>query len=73
MSFALGALFSLMGLLWLVFPAAMCAQCGWSILAAIVLVVGGLQLVAIGVLGLYVASVFRESKRRPCYIVRESR
>ena len=73
MSFALGALFSLAGLAWLVFPAAMCAQCGWSFLAAIVLVVGGVQLVAIGVLGLYVASVFRESKRRPCYIVRESR
>ena len=73
MSFALGGVFSVSGLAWLAFLAAAGASCGWPIIAAIVLVVGGVQLVAIGVLGLYVASVFRESKHRPCYIVRESR
>ena len=73
MSFALGGVLSVSGLAWLAFLAATGASCGWQILASIVLLVGGVQLVAIGVLGLYVASVFRESKRRPCYIVRESR
>ena len=73
MSFALGGVLSVSGLAWLAFLAATDASCGWQILASIVLLVGGVQLVAIGVLGLYVASVFRESKRRPCYIVRESR
>ena len=72
MSFALGAALSLAGLAWLVCLAAMGVSCGWQALAGIVLVVGGVQLVAIGVLGLYVASVFREAKRRPAYIVRES-
>jgi len=73
LSFALGTLLSLSGLVWLVCLAAMRTPCGWSLLASIVVFVGGLQLVAIGVLGLYFASVFRESKRRPVYIVKESR
>ena len=73
LSFALGAMLSLSGLAWLVCLAVMSAPCGWPLLASIVLLVGGVQLVSIGVLGLYVASIFRESKRRPRYIVRESR
>ena len=72
-SFALGAALSLSGLAWLVCLAAMRVPCGWQIISGIVLVVGGAQLVAIGVLGLYVASVFREAKSRPRYIVKESR
>ena len=72
-SLALGSLLSLSGLAWLVCLAVMRAPCGWTLLASIVLLVGGLQLVAIGVLGLYIASVFRESKHRPVYIVKELR
>jgi glycosyltransferase involved in cell wall biosynthesis len=73
LSFVLGAVLSLSGLAWLACLAAMRVPCGWPLLACIVLVVGGVQLVAIGVLGLYIASVFRESKHRPGYIVKESR
>lgn len=44
---------------------------GWPTLICVVLLLGGLQLFVIGVLGLYVAGIFRETKRRPIYIVRE--
>jgi dolichol-phosphate mannosyltransferase len=43
---------------------------GWASLIAIVLVVGGTQLVVIGVLGEYVARIYEETKHRPLYIVR---
>ena len=44
---------------------------GWPTLICVVLLLGGLQLFVIGVLGLYIAGIFREVKRRPIYIVRE--
>ena len=44
---------------------------GWPTLICVVLLLGGLQLFVIGVLGLYVAGIFRETKNRPIYIVRE--
>ena len=46
---------------------------GWPTLICVVLLLGGLQLFVIGILGTYVAGVYREVKRRPAYIVRESR
>jgi len=46
---------------------------GWPTLICVVLLLGGLQLFVIGILGLYIAGIFRETKRRPLYIVRESR
>lgn len=73
LSFFLGAALSAAGLAWLVCLAVMRVSCGWQIASGVVLVVGGFQLVTIGILGLYIASVFRESKRRPKYIVKESR
>lgn len=42
---------------------------GWSAITAIILVLGGVQLMTIGVLGLYIGSIFRETKNRPSYIV----
>ncbi len=44
---------------------------GWPTLICVVLLLGGLQLFVIGILGLYVAGIFRETKRRPLYVVRE--
>jgi hypothetical protein len=32
---------------------------------------GGIQLLVIGLMGEYIASLFRESKRRPLYIIDE--
>jgi len=42
---------------------------GWTTVVVSVLVLGGLQLLSIGLLGEYLAEVFREVKRRPAYVV----
>jgi len=44
---------------------------GWSTLAVAVLLLGGVQLISIGVLGEYLARVFTEVKGRPGFIVAE--
>ncbi|MBI3985686.1 MAG: glycosyltransferase family 2 protein [Lentisphaerae bacterium] len=44
---------------------------GWASLAAIILVLGGLQLISIGLVGQYVSRIFEESKKRPLYFVQE--
>ncbi len=43
---------------------------GWTSLVAIVLIVGGIQLLVTGVLGAYLARVYDETKERPTYLVR---
>jgi dolichol-phosphate mannosyltransferase len=42
---------------------------GWASLVALILVVGGAQLIVTGVLGSYVARIYDETKGRPMYIV----
>jgi polyisoprenyl-phosphate glycosyltransferase len=44
---------------------------GWTSVIAVVLLLGGVQLVSIGVLGQYIARIFEESKRRPLYLLDE--
>lgn len=44
---------------------------GWTSILLCVLIIGGIQLVSIGVLGEYLALVFNESKNRPLYFVKE--
>ena len=44
---------------------------GWTSLAVAVLFLGGIQLLAIGILGEYVGRIYEESKRRPLYLVRD--
>ncbi|MBO9433421.1 glycosyltransferase family 2 protein [Ruegeria sp. R13_0] len=44
---------------------------GWSTLAAAIFLLGGVQLVSVGILGEYVARVFGEVKGRPGFIVAE--
>lgn len=45
---------------------------GWASLMVIVLLMGGLNLIAMGVIGEYLARIFDEVKRRPLYVVREA-
>jgi dolichol-phosphate mannosyltransferase len=43
---------------------------GWSSIIVAVLFLGGLQLNTVGLVGLYVAKIYDETKGRPIYIVR---
>lgn len=45
---------------------------GWSAIMATMLVLGGSQILATGVVGLYVAKIHAEVKRRPNYIVSDT-
>lgn len=66
------ALFSIAGILWVLglrlFTNAWVE--GWAATFIAILFMGGLQLMALGVLGLYLGRVFTESKQRPLYFVR---
>jgi len=45
---------------------------GWASLLASVLFIGGVQLLLMGIVGIYVGKILEEVKHRPHYIVRES-
>jgi len=44
---------------------------GWATMMCLILLLGGVQLLCIGVLGQYIAKLFVEVKNRPVYILRE--
>lgn len=48
------------------------AVAGWPSMTAIILFIGGLQLLCLGILGQYLAKTYLETKQRPQFIVRES-
>lgn len=45
---------------------------GYASLMAVLLFLGGVQLLTIGILGQYVGRIYRESKRRPLYVVADT-
>lgn len=48
------------------------AVMGWSSLACLILLMGGLNLLCIGVIGMYLENVYQQAKNRPIYIARET-
>ena len=44
---------------------------GWPSMACIVLLIGGLLMLSVGILGLYLSKTYLEVKKRPIYICRE--
>src|SRR4029079_8888020 len=42
---------------------------GWTSLVAVVLTLGGMQLIVTGVLGAYIARIYEETKQRPVYLI----
>jgi len=45
---------------------------GWPSTICIILFVGGVQLFCIGVMGQYISKIYKETKKRPQYIVGET-
>ena len=44
-------------------------ETGWTSLITSIWLIGGLQLIAIGLIGEYVGKIYKEAKQRPKYIV----
>lgn len=44
---------------------------GWPSMICVILLVGGLQLLCLGILGQYLAKTYLEAKNRPIYIIKE--
>lgn len=48
----------------------MAQERGWASLVAVIIFMGGIQLVSVGMLGQYVSRIFEETKRRPLYLLK---
>ena len=44
---------------------------GWSSLMFVILIIGGMLMVLLGFIGVYVGYIFQEVKRRPVYLIKE--
>jgi glycosyltransferase involved in cell wall biosynthesis len=44
---------------------------GWTSILVSILIIGGIQLISIGIIGEYLARVFNEAKNRPLYLVKK--
>jgi glycosyltransferase involved in cell wall biosynthesis len=73
MVIALGFLFALLGVLMALYAIVQAflgrTASGWASLMVSVWVVGGVQLMALGLIGTYVGKIYTEVKRRPRFIV----
>jgi polyisoprenyl-phosphate glycosyltransferase len=74
-SFYAGLLFATLGLLYAVFAVIENIRGntveGWTSILVSVLIIGGVQLISIGIIGEYLARVFSEAKDRPLYFIKE--
>ena len=46
---------------------------GWSSMICIILLLGGLQLLCIGIVGRYIGRIYMQVKNRPIYIIKEKK
>jgi glycosyltransferase involved in cell wall biosynthesis len=45
---------------------------GWTSILISVLIIGGVQLLSLGIIGEYIARIYNEAKGRPVYFIRET-
>lgn len=71
----LGAIISLLGIVAIIWAVVMQilghTVAGWASLVCIVAFLGGIQLLALGVIGEYIGKIYLETKARPRYIISE--
>lgn len=66
------SVFSFFGVLWAVISKLFGnAVAGWTSLIAIICLIGGIQLICLGVIGVYIGKIYMEVKGRPRYIISE--
>lgn len=46
---------------------------GWTSVIAVLLIVGGVQLISVGILAQYIGMIFDEVKQRPLYLIKQKR
>ncbi len=70
-----GILFSLLGLVLMIWAVITSLQgravAGWTSLVCIVCLLGGIQLISLGIIGQYIGKTYLETKQRPRYIISE--
>ena len=44
---------------------------GWAAIMSSILFLGGIQIMMLGFIGLYIGSIFKETKKRPMYIIKD--
>lgn len=71
MGFGVGGLLSLIGIVWVWMQGGTVE--GWASLAALVMIMGSVQLLMLGVIGEYLGRMYMEGKQRPLFIIAEVR
>ena len=73
----LGFAFSALSLLYIpyvIYPFASGTEIsGWASLIMTIVFFGGLQLIILGIIGIYIGKIFKQTKDRPCYIIQEEK
>lgn len=72
----LGSIIGILSLLYIVYQMIIYfvvggAPSGWMSLIAVVSLLGGIQLVSMGVIGIYIGNIFNETKNRKSYFIQE--
>lgn len=66
------SLIGFIGIIWAIITALMGnTVAGWASIVCIVCLLGGIQLLSLGIIGAYIGKIYLESKHRPRYIISE--